>query len=445
MWCRWPAILWVCLVAACAPAKDPAAGDGGLEPGQACTTSEDCRRGLVCDPRRSVCVCTSDDACPQGWSCHPVSGGCVIRAPGCKGDEDCLSGEHCEGGVCERSRAYCEPCERDGHCAGSSSTCHPDGFCGAACTVDADCGPRSRCQRGQCAPALRCLELSGKPTGHCLGTCSSDEDCPMPGDRCEHRLCRPAIGCADLEPCTPDTFAPCTKDAECVEGVDQACEGGVCVARRSGCSHAEACDPLTLSCIAGCVSDLDCRPGTACAAGACRQVERCQTHVDCPKGRVCACPKGKTCSLPGDFGVCKPACVTAEDCPLRMVCVAEFDRRICKPGCGSDDDCGAAERCDPGSGICVGDERTCKIDEVCGVCELCVEGHCAKAASQSVPYCAPCWEDSTCGEGGVCWQRRCAPSCEVERCPSGFTCTRLGEDGQRGCLPLDGVCDTECL
>lgn len=443
---RWPALLWACLLASCASGSGGAPQQPwGFGAGQACVSTGECRQGLECDPRRKVCVCTSDESCPAGLSCHPISGGCVANAPGCAADGDCRQGEYCEAGTCRQAHAYCEPCERNEHCEGATSVCHPEGFCGAPCGVDADCGPRSRCQRGQCAPALRCVELTGKETGHCLGSCMTDEDCPMPGDRCEHRRCRPAIGCADLEPCTPDTLVACTRHADCVEGADQICVAGLCVARHSGCAHSEACDPLTLACAPSCAADLDCRPGTTCVAGACRPVERCQSHGDCPKGKVCACPKGKTCSFPDDWGECRPGCAGNEDCPLRMVCVQEFDRRVCKPGCASDRDCGAGERCDARTALCSSEGRACQIDEVCATCEFCVEGRCTPARSPATPFCQRCWDDSTCGEGGVCWRGNCAPSCADVGCPSGFSCERLGEGGPLGCLPMDGVCDTECL
>lgn len=413
----------------------------GLEAGQPCAHSSDCRMGLVCDASRQICVCTSHEACPEGTFCHPYTGRCVFEEPGCTGDADCPSGSYCdpEARRCRPGAGYCEPCTRDAECAERGARCLPTGTCGKPCSLERDCGPRARCQGGQCVPSLRCYETDGRPTGRCVDACTVDADCQGEGERCELGLCLPPIGCEDIEACVPDTLYPCERNADCVHGVDQVCELGKCVARNSGCRFSEACDPVLLSCVPACREDADCRPGRICRAGACFPQYRCQSnrHADCPRGMVCACPRGRSCSSPGE-GACVPECRSNGDCPPRHVCAERFGRRLCEPGCASDRDCGPKERCGP-DGLCTSDPLSCRFTELCPACTFCVEGACRPGEA---PYCQPCDGDSDCGPGGVCLARRCAPACGAEGCPSGFECKAEGE--RRVCRPLDGICDTEC-
>lgn len=145
--------------------------------------------------------------------------------------------------------------------------------------------------------------------------------------------------------------------------------------------------------------------------------------------------------MPGE-GECRPECATNRDCPLRSVCVESLGRRVCQPGCATDRDCGPDEICGE-NGSCVSEALVCKFTAQCPPCSFCESGSCRPSTA---PTCAPCEEDSECGEGGVCWEGKCAPACKGG-CPSGFGCQKLptGEAGTRDvCLPLDGICDTEC-
>lgn len=417
----------------------------GLPAGQACTLSSECRADLVCDRSRRICVCTSHEACPGETFCHPYTGRCVSELPGCEVDDDCPDGQFCdpEERACRHGAAYCEPCERDGQCAERGARCLPGGFCGKPCEHERDCEERSRCLGGQCTPSLRCYETDGRPTGRCVDPCARDEDCLGEGERCELGLCLPPLLCNERRSCVPDTLRPCERDADCIHGVDQVCELGQCVARRSGCAFSEACDPLKLTCVPSCTEDADCRPGRVCRSGACFPRYRChqERHGDCPRGMVCACPKGKSCSTPGE-GECVPECRSDADCPLRQVCSESFGRRLCRPGCASERDCGPGERCDQGH--CVRDPESCEVTELCPTCSFCEEGSCVAA---SAPFCARCEGDSECGPGGVCSQGFCAPACGATGCPSGFGCARaqnMEGEFRAVCLPLDGVCDTEC-
>lgn len=443
-------LLAALLLCACnRPPADDRPEPAGLEAGRACTLDSECRAGLICDPSRRTCVCTGHDACPAGTFCHPYTGRCVERKPGCDGDADCPAGQYCEPETrsCRPGSGFCQPCARDGECAEPGARCLAEGFCGRACTQDRDCPNRARCIEGQCRPGLRCWDDQGiRPTGHCVDECRTDEDC-VDGE-CRLSQCLPRIGCDDLVPCVPDTFWPCERDADCVQGVDQVCESGRCVARQSGCAHSEACDPVTLACVPSCREDAECPPGRTCRSGACFPRARCQQHSQCPQGMVCACPRGKLCSRPGEEGECRPACKSDEDCPLRMVCAESLGRLSCQPGCVSDRDCGPDERCSLSSGICVQDPDYCKFTELCPTCTVCRDGSCRPARTAETPHCQSCFDDSGCGEGGVCLAGHCAVACGTEGCPSGFGCAKRQD--ARGeerfvCLPLDGRCDTECL
>lgn len=440
-------LLAAALLLACnkAPEREPP-GQAGLEAGEPCTLGSECRAGLICDPSRRICACTSHEVCPEETFCHPYTGRCVFERHGCASDWDCPDGEYCdpEERACRLGSGYCEPCARDGMCADRGARCLPSGFCGRACAHERDCGPRARCQGGQCIPSLRCYETDGRPTGRCVDPCESDADCGGEGARCELGLCRPPIGCEDLVACVPDSLHPCERDADCVHGVDQVCELNQCVARQSGCAFHEACDPVTLSCVPSCAEDADCRPGRSCRSGACHPRYRChqERHLECPRGMACTCPRGTSCSAPGE-GHCVPECRSNADCPPRQVCGERFGRKLCQPGCDSDRDCGPEERCGA-TGLCEGGSGTCKFTALCPTCTFCEAGTCRAG---SAPYCAACEEDSACGPGGVCLRGNCAPACGTAGCPSGFGCARIeDEDGEARdvCLPLDDICDTEC-
>jgi len=445
-------LLVAALLLACnKPPGNDRPGASGLEAGSPCTLNAECRAGLICDPARRRCVCTGDDACPARTFCHPHTGLCVGDRPGCGRDEDCPEGQYCEleSRTCRHGSGFCQPCTRDGECAERGARCLEGGFCGRACRVDGDCGERARCLDGQCRPMLRCWELAtGKRTGHCVDTCREDADCGDGHEGCEYSLCLPRIDCDDLAPCVPDSLRPCQTDADCIHGVDQVCEWGLCVARRSGCAHSEACDPLTLACVPSCREDADCPRGRTCRLGACHPTGRCESDSQCPEGMVCACPRGATCGGASGEGECRPSCRHDDDCPLGQVCVESFGQKACRPGCTSDRDCGPEERCLVSVGVCLKEILACKFTELCPPCHLCRDGTCQPARRPGSPHCQSCETDSDCGEGGVCWQGHCAVSCGTEGCPNGFGCTRKpGADGvtRSVCVPVDGSCDTECL
>lgn len=431
---------------ACNPPPNDQALPSGFVPGQACTSVRDCQPGFDCDAERGICVCTGHEACPEGSYCHPYTGRCVSALPGCDRDEQCPAGEYCDPSTrsCRAGAGWCEPCTRDGECAEAGARCLEGGYCGRPCLQDRDCGDRARCQGRQCVPGLRCSDTDGRRTGRCVDACSSDVDC-MEGERCEVALglCRPSIGCDALVPCVPDSLQRCERDADCVYGVDQVCELGRCVARRSGCAYDQVCDPVTLACVPPCRESADCRTGRTCIAGVCVPRFRCQRdqHAQCPQGMVCACPRGMSCSEPGE-GECRPECRSNRDCPLRTICVESVGRRVCVPGCTRDSDCGPDEIC-ANDGVCVPEPDACKFTAQCPACTFCEGGSCRRANGA---YCVRCQVDAECGQGGVCFAGRCAPACDGI-CPSGFGCQRVTDrDGEARdvCLPLDGTCDTEC-
>ena len=444
-------LLVAALLLACnKPPADDRPDGAGLEAGAACALHADCRAGLTCDPVRRRCVCTGDDACPGGTFCHPHTGRCVADRPGCDRDDDCPDGQYCdpESRICRARSGFCQPCTRDEECAERGARCLEEGFCGRACQVDGDCPERARCVQGQCRPMLRCVDHSGWSTGHCVDECKTDADCGEGHVRCEGSRCLPRIDCDDLVPCVPDTLLPCEQDADCIHGVDQVCEWGLCVARRSGCAYTEACDPLTLACVPSCREDADCPRGRTCRLGACHPVRRCEFDSQCPAGMICACPRGKICGRPGDEGECRPSCRGDDDCPFGQLCVESHGKKACQRGCASDRDCGPEERCDASVGICLREARTCKFTELCPPCHVCRNGACQSARGPGAPHCQTCEADSDCGEGGVCWQGHCAVSCDTDGCPNGFGCVpKPGADGvaRPVCVPVDGSCDTECL
>lgn len=128
----------------------------GLGPGETCTSDNDCRVGLACDPASSVCVvtgeveegipCTLSQDCADGLVCsvntenldQPKT--CVPEGDGerwdvCTTDGDCQRGYFCE---IISFTGTCQP-EGDGE-VGESCDSARDCLAGLACGSDGKCG-----------------------------------------------------------------------------------------------------------------------------------------------------------------------------------------------------------------------------------------------------------------------------------------------------------------
>ncbi|MDW8362112.1 MAG: S1 family peptidase, partial [Myxococcales bacterium] len=173
-------------------------GPRGL--GEPCTGDGECASGRCLEePARRYCTvpCDTDVACPAGFHCRAGSCAYGPRSPTgrpCLVDEDCLTGDSCDGADSAR---YCtHPCTTDGAC--------PDGW---------------NCAEGWCRPPPGRVVLGGRCTddAECLqGTCEPVDD----GLRCTtdcdaRRPCPPGFECRRVgatRRCVATTVRPAPRD-----------------------------------------------------------------------------------------------------------------------------------------------------------------------------------------------------------------------------------------
>jgi hypothetical protein len=204
----------------------------------------------------------------------------------------------------------------------------------------------------------------------------------------------------------------CTNGGCCAQG--QAMCGGACTDLSSSDEHCGVCGracSATTRCVdsqcAGCTSDADCNTGESCVASICA-LTHCENGVrDQTLGEV-----GVDCG--GACPACD-SCVTDDDCDVGEACIGN----LCKPqtsGCTSSLDCGQGEECDA-SGACV-PVRGCTSDAQCEeegfVCAL---GDCVPDNACD----PPCADDETCSYGSCI--ARPDPECTTnDDCPGDQTC-----------------------
>ena len=185
---------------------------------------------------------------------------------------------------------------------------------------------------------------------------------------------------------------------------------------------------------AACTDDLQCPTGRCAAAGELRYCTAgCTKDFECGPESKCGVSRGAT------QGECLQACTEPADCREGFRCVgAARISGISLPG-----GCQPIHPLPPLSDHSAG--QTCQADAECG------GGSCAAqnplGASYPGNYCtARCYEDATCGQGGVCLLLRgsasaghCLQACDpAQGCGrEGYRCWKLG-DGMRvihACFP----------
>jgi len=305
-------------------------GRGGGLCVRACDSGTDCREGYDCVasgefPERTYCgpACTSSDQCSDGRVCNPGVGVCDVAfdpdelGVACSTDRTACSGGTCltefESGLPGSYCTYvgCDPSMADG--SAGADGCPGDGVCLSVgdtaicldgCTTDTDCRADYRCRPSDPAEA-------SSPVA-CRPACETDDACANDGFECNvgTGLCRPAFDTADIgEPCTGP--ATCEGGA-CITEADEGWPAGTCAfpgCRLSGTGMAETCptgtvcvddetgDPTLGACIDACTVGTDtCRPSYGCVAeggsatdGACRPA--CEAG-DCGTGRTCNATTG---------------------------------------------------------------------------------------------------------------------------------------------------------
>ncbi|MCC6943834.1 MAG: hypothetical protein IT335_04605 [Thermomicrobiales bacterium] len=355
-------------------------------PGESCTVDTDCAVstlgpccGAVCE--QGICRQFSDDAKCSGegecFSCNGNNGTCEYN---CGSDElccggQCLAVECCTDIDCQEEfislgcftsiciAGSCEPVIDHGQCEGETCCCIDDGTCSSECcgacrSAGESCGnpfPADESQQLECCEGLVCC---GDGDERVCGQCCVDEDCgysPCARVTCnaETHVCGAVSLCPPVAPGTYQCCAvgpgedycygtaaiaefDCCSDEDCWDQVapqscqfgycrnglcaidldDSVCPEGQCCCDNGSC-HENCCEPSS------CEDDHDCRKGSICCAGYCREIECCIDDVLTGGDPNDRCPGKCTC--------------------FEGLCV-DWNQEHCAV-CRKDKDCGKGECC----------------------------------------------------------------------------------------------------
>lgn len=164
----------------------------------ACTTTDDCRSGRVCD--QGFCVIAATAGCPA------VCSSCDAEDLTCR--IDCTANKPCGDVMCPIGWDCTVHCNNPMACGAIDCTI------ARACTVDcigaSACGAL-RCGAGPCD--VRCAGNGACPSVDCAASCSCDVSCNSQATDCPQMSCPRGIG-------------PCTQDGS---------DGGACDSSEPGC------------------------------------------------------------------------------------------------------------------------------------------------------------------------------------------------------------------
>lgn len=454
--------------------------------GSTCAASEDCPRGLSCQPD-GTCgefACSSSADCLQTGEFQEAclqensAGAHDPTRPGVCSDEECRSDRDCDGGVCMGRICY-------------QGTAAP-----IACTCRGDCPSGQACIRGECsAPLGACSDTCECAVGQVCegGRCTTGTD-PCDGITCEAgETCVEGV-CTGPTSCNPpcgagqvcnEATATCEADnsgnlcSSCTSHEQCGGEGDACVTLGTdGVSICgQSCDNDTNPCPDGysCLP-VDSRVGSQCipSGGSCAGC----LVTPCPAGQYCnaastecedigetcdscaadaGCADGSVCARLGGQNACLPGCTTSEDCGAGSTCQSLSGKMACAPdaGCGSScsldpADCVAPLAVlDPSRCICVGcvDTSDCPDGRVCTSGGNCVSGGrpCSTTAECDGGYCqggvcVECLTPGDCGPEELC----VAGACEACTCPEGQRCDSAGNCVE---VPDPSSCtsDSQCV
>jgi hypothetical protein len=366
--------------------------DSKCEPGQYCSTNDDCRAKQICGLVEGEDVAK---VCDDGSLCTTDS----CSGSFCKHDF-CPVGSN-EAGLCCPDKGCAKECCSD-------SQCNKDGD---PCTLGV-CGADGTCSHevALCGAAQQCCPSADGKTATC-GSCCSAEDCD------------------DGVACTADTCG----GGECTSTPDTTrCPDGFLCDPGDGCKKAPTCQQpsdcegkatspcqINPSCVQGQCQFESCGDGTKCCATGCAA---CCDHSECDDG--VACTKDE----------CGPSGCTST--PDDSACMGQ----MCDPQLGGCIECRGPADCDDRSACttdsCNTETHTCVHANACGKLQVCNAGKCSQCAS-----------DSDC-QGGVVTMPQpnaAAGDCSVSQCVSGVcksttvTCTGL----ETCCAPYG--CAIRCL
>mgnify|MGYP006287157837 FL=1 len=288
----------------------------GAEPGQACTTSEECLSG--------ICVC-GDELCDGS-----TAGVCSAI---CQEDGDCINSQRCD-------TIYIPDLTGTHHAIGA---CVPDP---EACSRNADCGVGKSCQAFITPDNLlqtQCMYGAGDSVDNTGEPCQNSTDCFSVWCNDVEHFCN-GLCLSDMDcPTYQDSPSDCQSDAECT--LEELCHAG-------GCKRAFEC--ATRVFITG--TD-DYGQDIYQTLNMCRPIRRaCELPADCRAGEACTIDNNETATAAGY--ACRPGHGPGElgdDCTQggsdscwSGLCVHAGDsgEAYCSQACTTGADCGPVEDCD---------------------------------------------------------------------------------------------------
>lgn len=371
-----------------------------------CPEGQDCVSGKCAAGPSPVYCCTDAQKCPVGETCGDANGNkstCPNKPRTCQIACDCVQGEDCINGQCQKGTKAVYCCEKEG-CpvnAGCVSKSQLSGTCPQSCTSHCDCPQGSNCVNGKCNnnPAISgqvfCCDNPGCPTGQ---ICYARNGQPS---RCAQKQCQSACDCSQGEDCRNGRCFPTQPPVYCCS--------------KNNCPSGQACRNAnntwgTCKATTTCKVACDCPQGQDCFNGQCVSVfpaVYCCKKTGCPSGQACLDETGKQNFCP--VSACKTACdcsVQGQSCVNgRCVYLTGAARIYCcnKPFCP------AGNKCEDNQGnqkLCSKNSCTTPCD--CNLGEDCRGGVCTNVSPPV--YC-----------------------CSASVCPSQNACVK--SDGTRGVCP----------
>jgi len=257
---------------------DPCTINDTCSGGNCSGTPKDCDDGNTCTDdacvngvcqhtwNNDLCPCESDSDCDDGNPCtdNLCSGGACQNPNNsnpCDDDDPCTVNDMCSGGACSGTPMDCddgEPCTDDACVNGVCQHTWNDDIC--PCNNDSDCDDGNPCTTGSCVnDTCEYAQVPDCPGGCDNGTCDANEncrncpqDCGCPaGQGCVNGQCQELPdcgkdGCGSDETqcnCPQDCGAPPSSETNCVDGLDNDCDGNTdCL--DSDCFGDSACEDV---------------------------------------------------------------------------------------------------------------------------------------------------------------------------------------------------------